>query len=288
MEQEKIGKFIAHLRKEKKLTQQELAQKLGITDRAISKWENGRGMPDLSLLIPLCKELDVSVNELLSGEYLKEISKEKYEESVIKTINYSNNKIKNNKKKFILTLSIVLTTIIFLISLFVTDVRRMNNNEPVLFGNWGFDYVPPVDLSEEEMKNEISDFLIERNDLESKHYNNEKWFISFKTYLIEEIEKDKKYIFYTWVLEESYYLKNSEPVLESGASIPHKFVIKKENNQYIVDDYQIPRDGSLYGEDMKKIFPQSVLKEMELVHEDGTIDKLELDIKRQVKLYFHL
>lgn len=288
MEQEKIGKFIAHLRKEKELTQQELAKKLGITDRAISKWENGRGMPDLSLLIPLCKELGISVNELLSGEYLKEISKEKYEESVIKTINYSNKKINNNKKKFLIILSVIITTIILSVSIFVTDVRRMQNNEPVLFSNWGFDYVPPIDLKEEEMKTVISDFLIKINELESKHYNNEKWFVSFKTYLIEEIEKNKEYVFYTWVLEESYYLKNGNPILESGSSIPYKFILKKENNNYIVDSYQIPRDGSLYEKDMKKIFPKSVLEQINLVQKDGTIEKLSLDIKKQVSLYFHL
>ena len=55
MDQEKIGKFILELRKEKGMTQQELATKIGITDRAISKWENGKGMPDISLMKPLCK-----------------------------------------------------------------------------------------------------------------------------------------------------------------------------------------------------------------------------------------
>ena len=68
MNQEKIGKFILELRKEKNMTQMELAEKIGVTDRAISKWENGRGMPDLSLLFPLCKELGVTINDLLSGE----------------------------------------------------------------------------------------------------------------------------------------------------------------------------------------------------------------------------
>ena len=68
MNQEKIGRFIAELRKEKNMTQVDLANKLGITDRAVSKWENGRGMPDLSLLLPLCDTLNISVNELLSGE----------------------------------------------------------------------------------------------------------------------------------------------------------------------------------------------------------------------------
>ncbi len=67
MNQEKIGKFIAELRKESNMTQIELANKLGVTDRAVSKWENGRGLPDVSLFEPLCKEFNISVNELLKG-----------------------------------------------------------------------------------------------------------------------------------------------------------------------------------------------------------------------------
>ena len=74
MNQEKIGKFIAECRKMKKMTQQDLAEKLGVTDRAISNWENGKNMPDLSLFKPLCKELEISINDLISGE--KVIEKE--------------------------------------------------------------------------------------------------------------------------------------------------------------------------------------------------------------------
>ena len=70
MEQIKIGRFIAERRKTKNLTQLQLAEKLNITDRAISKWETGKGMPDSSIMMELCKELDISVNELLSGELI--------------------------------------------------------------------------------------------------------------------------------------------------------------------------------------------------------------------------
>lgn len=289
MEQEKIGKFIAKLRKDKNLTQQQLAEKIGVTDRAISKWETGRGMPDLSLLIPLCKELDISINELLSGEYLQEeIYKEKLEENIIKTIDYSKKEIKENKKKFLVILGVIIISILLLVSMFSIDINRIRNNKPVIFSNWGFDYVPPVDLSEEEMELTIKNYLVNKNDLESKHYNNEKWFVSFRTYLIEEKEKDKLYIFYTWVLEESYYLKDGKVVSDSGSSIPYKFIIKKENNKFVVDSYQIPRDGSLYQKDMKKLFPNDVLKQMNLVQQDGTIERLSLDIEEQVNLYFHL
>lgn len=71
MNQIKIGKFIAECRKKNNLTQMQLAEKLNITDRAISKWENGKAMPDSSIMLELCNELKISVNELLSGEMIE-------------------------------------------------------------------------------------------------------------------------------------------------------------------------------------------------------------------------
>ncbi len=67
MNQIKIGKFIAECRKKENLTQAQLAERLNITDRAVSKWENGRAMPDTSIMLELCNILGISVNELLSG-----------------------------------------------------------------------------------------------------------------------------------------------------------------------------------------------------------------------------
>ena len=68
MDQVKIGKFIADCRKKANLTQMQLAEKLGITDRAISKWETGRTLPDSSIMLELCSMLGITVNDLLSGE----------------------------------------------------------------------------------------------------------------------------------------------------------------------------------------------------------------------------
>ena len=82
--QEKIGKFIAECRKEQNYTQAVLAEKLGITDRAISKWENGKSMPDASIMLELCDLLKISVNELLTGEHIAmDNYKEKAEENLI-------------------------------------------------------------------------------------------------------------------------------------------------------------------------------------------------------------
>lgn len=71
MDQVKIGKFIAQCRKGKNLTQMQLAEKFGITDRAVSKWETGKTLPDSSIMLELCELLGITVNDLLSGEVIK-------------------------------------------------------------------------------------------------------------------------------------------------------------------------------------------------------------------------
>ena len=84
MDQEKIGKFIADCRKEKGLTQLQLAEKLGISNRAVSKWETGKSCPDVSLMLELCSVLEITVNELLSGErILMEDYQKKAEENLV-------------------------------------------------------------------------------------------------------------------------------------------------------------------------------------------------------------
>ena len=83
MDQIKIGKFIKECRNKNNLTQMQLAEKLGITDRAVSKWENGRAMPDSAIMLDLCKELKITVNDLLSGEV---VSMNNYNENSEKII----------------------------------------------------------------------------------------------------------------------------------------------------------------------------------------------------------
>ena len=108
-----------------------------------------------------------------------------------------------------------------------------------------------------------------------------------RVFLIEEMEKDKNYNLYAWVLEGKYYLDNGEIKQDSGSSIPYKFVVKKVDNQFKVVDYKIPRDGSYYPKDIKDIFPREVEKSILDVHSDGTVKRLQLDLDEQTKLYFH-
>ena len=287
MNQEKIGKFIAECRKQKSLTQEQLGETLGVTSKSISRWENGKTMPDLSLLKPLSDELGISLNELLSGEKLeKEKIIKNSEKNLISTINYSNNKIKKTKKRFIVILIVIITIILTLLTLFAIDVNRMQNNKPVLFSTWGFKYIESVDIEPKKIEIAIKDYLVDKGDKEKSEFENTKSFASLKILLIEEKSDDLIYV-YAWVLQEKYYLENNEVQKNNSLSIPYKFMIRKVNDNYDVIDSRIPRDGSYYEDDMKNIFPSSVRNDIDEINDNGTIDELELDIKQQIKLYFH-
>ena len=282
----KIGQFIASLRKEQNMTQLELASKIGVTDRAISKWENGRGLPDISLIIPLCEALSISVNELLCGERIvtEDITK-KSEENIIETLSYSEKRIKNTKRIFYSILASILSVIILLITAFFIDVDRMKNDKPVVFSTWGIDYAPPVDLSYEEIELAIKYYLVEHGDNEEKHQEGVKTFVAFKTYLIEEI--DSQYNVYAWVLQEICYPDKNDIMNYGSFSMPFKFTLKKEGEIFAIVDSRYPRDGAYYSEDMKNLFPGSVRTQMKKIHKDGTFERLELQINEQVNLYFH-
>ena len=95
MDQIKIGQFISQMRKEKGLTQRQLADELLISDRTVSKWETGKGMPDVSLMMPLCEILGINVNELLSGEKLSdEEYRQKAEENIVNILGEKKTNIK--------------------------------------------------------------------------------------------------------------------------------------------------------------------------------------------------
>ena len=109
MDQLKIGKFIAQMRKEKGLTQRELADKLFISDKTVSKWECGNGLPEISLMMPLCEILGITVNELLTGKRLTSSEyQQNAEENIMKLI-----KEKNEVKfRLIIEAAVVFLTLI--------------------------------------------------------------------------------------------------------------------------------------------------------------------------------
>lgn len=125
MNQEEIGKFIAKCRKGKNLTQAQLAEKLNITDRAVSKWETGKNMPDSSIMLELCEILGVTVNELLSGEKIDmENLGKKADENLIALKRKDENNIRKN-----IIISIIFTTtlLIGLIVCAICDIAISGN-----------------------------------------------------------------------------------------------------------------------------------------------------------------
>ena len=90
MDQKKIGTFLKELRKEKCLTQEQLSELLGVTNRSVSRWENGVNMPDFDLVIELVNYFDVSVEEFLNGERKNEMIDKQTEETLLKVADYTN------------------------------------------------------------------------------------------------------------------------------------------------------------------------------------------------------
>ena len=182
----KTGKIISEARKNKNMTQKQLATKLHISDKAISKWERGLGYPDISFLIPLSQILDVSLYELLSGE------KEEVEETLKKAIHYSNKEIERKnkqvkKKSFALIFVILLFIFLFgykLVNFMIYTPTFINDGDYKKIAN-GF-----------QIKDSINVENIELNDSEYIKFDN----IKFKN-MFEGYEKNNQDGFASYVLK---------------------------------------------------------------------------------------
>ncbi|NMA50497.1 MAG: helix-turn-helix transcriptional regulator [Mollicutes bacterium] len=137
MDQIKIGKFIQEKRKEQKLTQSDLAEKLNITDRAVSKWENGKCLPDVSIMHNLCVILKITINDLFSGEIIDmKDNEKKLEEHLLEMT-----KLKEEKDKQLLRLETIIgliVTISFLTLIFVSSFIEMDAWIRILLISIGF------------------------------------------------------------------------------------------------------------------------------------------------------
>ena len=131
MNQVKIGKFIASKRKEQGLTQLQLAEKLGITDRAVSKWETGKSLPDASLMPELCKLLKITINDLLCGEV---VSVENYNEKAEKALLEMVKKEEMQNKKLMMYENVIGfgSTLSFLIQVLVAVFFVKNTTAQIL------------------------------------------------------------------------------------------------------------------------------------------------------------
>ena len=132
MDQVKTGRFIKACRKEKNLTQHEVAEKLNISEKTVSKWETGNGLPEVGLMLPLCELLEISVNELLSGERL---DGKKYFEKAEQNIMSLIEEKAEAKKKIIIAVIIAVTTLLAGLALMlVADLLEMQTWLRIVLG----------------------------------------------------------------------------------------------------------------------------------------------------------
>lgn len=166
MDQEKIGKFISKLRKENNMTQEKLAEELNVSVKTISRWENGKNMPDLSLFKPLCELFNITFNDLMSGEIVKKNEyNTKLEENII------NLSISDNKK--IKLLKYIIFSIL-LVLLLITLYGVINNT-------YVMEYVDNsllnCDINDNNLKIELYGFTSLNPGYYEFEYNNEKYIV---------------------------------------------------------------------------------------------------------------
>ena len=121
MDPKKTGTIILDARKKLNMTQKDLADKLYVSDKAVSKWERGLCFPDISVLIPLTEILNISLYDLLRGE---KMNKKEVEETLKNTINYSNSELKRKKKKYMTMCSIVIAIVVLISSIALIYINK--------------------------------------------------------------------------------------------------------------------------------------------------------------------
>ena len=204
MNQEKIGKFIAKCRKDKNLTQEELAEKLGITNKSISRWENGKTMPDYTILKDLCNILEIDINELLAGEKIK---KEEIQTYYIDNLDlilkeyYKMKKIKNIFKNITIIIGaiigiliiklIIIFNFVFLLSLGFNDkyeiTTNINEYQEVIGENAKGKYSTKWGISEEIFPKAIDNLDV----LEFKMVYYDPWDKQYLAYLVVNYNEEE-------------------------------------------------------------------------------------------------
>ncbi len=262
MNQEKIGKFIASLRKNKKMTQEELAEKMNVSINAVSKWERGLSLPDVSLFKKLCNELGISIEELINGE--KDNSDNAKEKAIINTLNENKN-IKKKNNIIIIFIAIIFVTIIIIF----LDYSRGLNINLVSDANYLYDIV--IDYLREDEFNHNPDA-------------HEKDFNAFYSYHGFGIEKDGDYKYvYMWVYNQNYYLEGERSLaIASGSSLAIKAIFKNDN----LIKVEYPKDGSYYVSSIKKMFPKVIAKQVLNFNDEKNINKLFMEVENKKNKYY--
>lgn len=244
MDLEKIGKFISKCRKNKNITQQELAEKLSVSDRTIGNWENGRNMPDLSLFKPLCEILDISINELLSGE---KINNKKYQDKL--TENIINLTI-DSKKRLVKTIKRMILIIFFLFIILFAGLYFYNY------------YEIDVKYDERTMKCNFDNGVLTYNIIGNSVLN---------TYRITRTINNKKYIIFHSTIN-LYNKRNSNweygesfASLLNGDDVPYGFYWKFDKEEKVQDEVVYYTNKSL--SKIKKLNDEEFLQELQESYE---------------------
>ena len=265
MDQNKSGKFIAKLRKEKNMTQEQLAEKMGVSINAVSKWERGLSFPDVSLYKKLCKELGINIEELINGE--KDNSEEAKEKAIISTVK-EKEKIKKNSKK-ILFLFIVISIIIISILVYYNKILKVN-----------------LVSDSDYLYDEVINFIKEKEFSENPD-SNYKDFNVFNSYHGFGIEKNNNYKYvYMWIYQQSYYIESEEYgsglAISSGSSMPMKAIFKDNKLQDII----YPKDGSEYVSSIQEMFPGIIEYQVLNFDKEKNINKLFNEVEQKKNIYY--
>lgn len=266
MNQEKIGKFIAKLRKEKNMTQEQLAEKMGVSINAVSKWERGISFPDVSLYKKLCNELNISIEELINGE--KDSSESAKEKALITSIK-EREKVKKKSKRLFVILSIISFIIIsFLIFYNLKAKINLVNDSDYLY-------------------DEVISFLKKKEFVENPDSKYEDFNV-FYSYYGFGIEKENRYKYvYMWIYNSNYYIESAENggalALSTSNSIPLKAIFKDNNLQDIV----FPKDGNEYTSSIKKMFPSIIGYQVLHFNKEKNINKLFNEVENKKNIYYN-
>ena len=240
MDQEKIGKFIGERRKLKKMTQAELGEKLGVSDKSVSKWENGKCMPDLSLFPELCKILDITINDLMSGE---KVDNEKYintlEENIVKMANSLKKKRKNRVKVCIIAIVVLLIAILGIIAYYNLAFETISFDAGMMTCN--------------VYNNELT-FSINGTSILDEHY------------IIKELDGKDIYIFnctllkkhkdfYEWELKKGINRLDGNNYLRQGTH--HNFNLKSDNIDVYYTEYSISKFEKADSNELRNLLEKS-------------------------------
>ena len=252
MNQDKIGKFIAQIRKEKKLTQEDLASKLGITKNAVSKWERGISMMDMSLLIPVCDILEISITELLNGERINDNSlKEQTEKAIKNTLDFTDKKLRKNIIKHIV-LTILIISILSISCFFgykfyllkkytyekpdnVSELLKgLNNNSEIKIYKRTLNEDDYFKLDNFKIRNDFKDYVLDNrnSDFEPYVYRNKDSAITFGT------EKVNNQLIDVFTAEDvTFFGDDADEVQKKFTSADRKFFLLKNDINNDIDFY---------------------------------------------------